>query len=211
MNSCWCLQVSKSFATMVRITLPASTLKQIDEFANEVIRQKERELHHAVDSGHEFKRFHTGLMGECAVEQYFNSKFVDWTIGNSADYNHADLKAAGADVGIKTAEKYNFPVVHKSAYRPEIINIKLTDTEILICGIATIEVLNKYQDDDLIKSEFLKQRGTKTGFYGFNHLIRVDSLEELKKRWPTAGTADQTTTKWKKDISNITETGGFSQ
>lgn len=196
---------------MVPITLPASTLKQIDEFAREVIRQKESEQHHAMDSGHEYKRFYTGLMGECAVEQYYGCKFVEWTIGDSDDYNHADLQAAGADVGIKTAEKYNFPVVHKSAYRPEIISIKLTDTEILICGLATVEVLNRYQDDDLIKSEFLKQRGTKTGFYGFNKLIRVDSIEELKKRWPTAGTADQTTTKWKKDISNITETGGNSQ
>ena len=47
-----------------------------------------------------------------------------------------------------------------------------------ICGLATVEVLNKYQSLDLILSPSLRKRGTKTGFYGFHKLIKPDNVRE---------------------------------
>ena len=195
MRRCWSTEFAKCILIMERITLPVKTLKQIDDFVNEVIKRKQTEQHHAVDFGHEYKRFHTGLMGECAVEQLLGYRFIDWSIGDSAEYNRADLRDVGTDVGVKTSELYNFPIIHKTAHRPEIICVQNSHKEVIVCGLATVETLNKYQDDELVKSEFLRERGTKTGFYGFSHLARVESLEKLQKNWPAAGTTDHSQTK----------------
>jgi len=211
MKRCWLTEFSKCILTMTPITLPVPTLKKIDEFVLEVIRKKQDEQHHAIDFGHEEKRFRTGLMGECAIEQFYGCRFIDWSIGDSTEYNHADLIAAGADVGVKTSEMGNFPVIHKTAHRPELICIKKSDTEVIICGLATEEVLNKYQDDDLVKSELLAKRGTKTGFYGFSHLIKVNTMEELIKKWPTAGTADQSPNQGKRGHNKYNSKGDSSQ
>lgn len=174
-------EVSKCKNNMIYINLDSKILEKIDVFARNVIKAKEQEPHHQIDSGQEYKRFHTGLMGECAIEKLFNCKFIDWSIGNSNAYNVADLRTIGVNVGIKTVELGKFPIVHKKAHRPELICIKRTESKIILCGLATIEVLDSYQDDDLILSSNLRRRGTKSGFYGFEHLIKVASLEELKR------------------------------
>lgn len=40
--------------------------------------------------------------------------------------------------------------------------------------MATSNVLNNYQDDDLILDPNLRARGTKTGFYGFEQLVPIE-------------------------------------
>ena len=50
---------------------------------------------------------------------------------------------------------------------------------IFVCGLATSNVLNNYQDDDLILDPNLRARGTKTGFYGFEQLVPIKSLNDL--------------------------------
>lgn len=103
------------------------------------------------------------------------------SIGYSNDYNTADLRLLGYNVGIKTVELNKFPIIHKVAHRPELINIKRTEDTIILCGLATIDVLNNYQDDDLILSPALRRRGTKTGFYGFEHLLKIETLSDIDK------------------------------
>lgn len=166
---------------MIYVKLSPETLEKIDVFTKAVIQAKIGEEHHEHDNSQEYKRFHTGMMGECAVEQLLGVPFVDWNIGNSNEFNHADLKKIGLKVGIKTVEMHKFPVIHKKSYKPEIICIKRTDDTVIICGLATTNVLNTYQDDDLILSPKLRSRGTKTGFYGFDKLTKVSSIEDLKK------------------------------
>ena len=166
---------------MIYIDLDPATLQKIDAFVKEVIAIKQNEPHHRVDSGQEYKRFHTGLMGECALEKLFGVEFIDWSVGNSNTYNVADLKALGLNVGIKTVEFGKFPVVHKAAYRPEIICVKTSEKQVICCGLATTSALKLCQDDFLILSPALRARGTKTGFYGFNKLIKIESLDDVKK------------------------------
>ena len=121
-------------------------------------------------------------------------KNANWYIGYSNDYNTADLRLLGYDVGIKTVELHKFPIIHKVAHRPELINIRRTEDTIILCGLATIDVLNEYQDDDLILSPALRRRGTKTGFYGFEQLRKIETLKDIddvlnesgstkKKKW----------------------------
>ena len=151
-----------------------------NHYATQVIKHKMSESHHKADSGQMYNRFLTGVLGEIAIEEYLNCDIVDWSIGNSNIYNVADLSSIGVNVGVKTVEYGKFPVIHKQIKRPEIINLKISDKEILICGVATISNMIQYSNDDLIKSPSLRRRGTKTGFYGFKDLIQFNGLIELK-------------------------------
>lgn len=87
----------------------------------------------------------------------------------------------GYSVGIKTVEYGKFPLIFKKNDYPQIICI-LDPSHygtVLVCGLATADVLNKYQDDDLILDSKLKARGTKTGFYGLEHLLHIESLNDI--------------------------------
>ena len=174
-------EVVKCKPNMVYIDLTKRDLQQIDDFVRAVIERKAGEAHHIIDHGQEYKRFFTGMMGERALEILFGVKFIDWSIGYSNDYNTAYLRLLGHDVGIKTVELHKFPIIHKVAHRPELINIRRTEDTVILCGLATIDVLNKYQDDDLILSPALRRRGTKTGFYGFERLQKVENLSDIER------------------------------
>lgn len=174
-------EVVKCKPNMIYIKLTQQDLNQIDKFVCAIIEQKIKEAHHIVNHGQEYKRFFTGMMGERAMEILFGRSFIDWSIGCSNDYNMADMRKIGYNVGIKTVELYKFPIIHKVAHRPELINIKRTENTVILCGLATIDVLNSYQDDALILSSALRKRGTKTAFYGFEHLYKVETLEDIDK------------------------------
>lgn len=88
-------EVMKCEPNMIYIDLDETTLSRIDNFVRSVIAAKQYEQRHKIDSGQEYKRFHTGLMGECAIEKLFGVRFIDWSVGNSNTYNVADLKALG--------------------------------------------------------------------------------------------------------------------
>ena len=104
---------------------------------------------------------------------------INWTIGYSGLYHIPDIP--GYRVGIKTVERDKFPIIFKDNSYPQIICIKSTkyNNLIFVCGLATSNVLNNYQDDDLILDPNLRARGTKTGFYGFEQLVPIKSLNDL--------------------------------
>tara|TARA_Y100001938_G_scaffold44994_1_gene62544 strand:+ start:188 stop:745 length:558 start_codon:yes stop_codon:yes gene_type:complete len=168
------------FGTFELVKIDSSTVEKVKNFVSNLINVKLLEQHHKKDKGMEYKRWINGYLGECAVEKYINKKFVDFTIGNSNKYHIADMSSLGIKCGIKTVEIGKFPIIFKNPKTPEIIVIKESLYNYYICGVATIDVLNKYQSDDLIVSERLKKRGTKTAFYGFGNLI---SPIKLKKRF----------------------------
>lgn len=165
-----------------RIVLSDEVINKINDFVKRLVEKKKSEEHHADDNRSEIKRFTTGLLGEAAIEQYLKIKSIDWSIGDSKKYHKPDLKKIGLDVGIKTVEYGRFPIIFKKSYSSEIINIKVSSNEVLICGLANVDILNKYQDDNLILDDKLRARGTKSGFYGFDNLLQFNSLEKLKER-----------------------------
>lgn len=162
-----------------RVVLDLDYVEQIKNFVTELVKEKNKEEHHKNDGLNEIKRFTTGLLGEAALEKLFNIKIIDWTIGYSDLYHVPDIP--GYNVGIKTVERNKFPVIFKNNYYPQIICVKHPDYDnlIFVCGLATKDVLNQYQDDELILDPNLRKRGTKTGFYGFEHLIPVNTLNDL--------------------------------
>ena len=82
-------------------------------------------------------------------------------------------------MGVKTVEYGKFPVIFKKSFKPEIILIKNDDKNAFVCGLATPEQLNKYQYDELILSPLLRNRGTKTCYYNFRDLKKIESLSDL--------------------------------
>lgn len=163
------------------IELDGEDLDKLNQFVKEVIAVKQNESHHQIDSNNESKRWFTGLGGELALQKILGESFVDLSVGNSIGYHTPDLSKLGLSVGIKTVEYGKYPVIFKKSYKPEIIILKTGDKEFSVLGLATVNVLNKYQDDNKILSHSLRARGTKTGFIGLHKLKPFNNLEDLKK------------------------------
>lgn len=158
-----------------KVVVPQQTTDKIKAFIQQLIAYKQQnEVQHQIDGEREFKRFYTGLLGEAALEIVLGINIIDWTIGNSKQYNVPDIQSLG--IGIKTVEYGKFPIIFKQNTYPQIINLKISDNEILVAGLADVQTLNLYQSDDLILDPNLRSKGTKTGFYGFNKLTSVGNL-----------------------------------
>ena len=147
------------------ITLKDSDLQKAKEFTNKVIKVKEKERHHKTDSKSVYKRFLTGTLGELALEELLGIK-------------NPDLKHAGFDVGIKTVNYGMFPLVSKNPQSAEIINIKLSDNEICMLGMVTVEDLRVYTDDALLFDKNAKQR--KTAFWNLSTAKSFNSVASLR-------------------------------
>lgn len=167
---------SKNF---IKIYIDDKKIKEIETFVEKLILEKRNELHHKIDCFNERKRFVTGFMGEAAMEILLKVEIIDYSIGNSIIYHSSDLKQCGYDVGIKTVEYGKFPVIFKKPERSEIFLIKKGKNDLYVCGLATVELLKIFQDDELILSPLLKKRGTKTCYYNFKDLLRVKSINDL--------------------------------
>jgi hypothetical protein len=164
-----------------KVTLSKHDIQLLDAFSVEVAEVKVKEHHYLKDDEVVVERYKTGFGGELAVDSFLGISTTDLSIGSSRFHDKSDLVAIDLDCGIKTVDYGKYHVVHKKPMRPEIIVIKNSETEFLICGLATIAVLQKFQDIELIMSAKLRARGTKTGFYGYGHLKQFNNLEELKE------------------------------
>ncbi len=164
------------------VELDDHEVRRIDEFCERVIEHKEKESHYKRDYKSMYKRFYTGTAGELALEKLINTQgIVNWTVGISKNYNIPDLADVGLNVGVKTVNFGVFPLVRKRSIHPEIICILWKKKWVYVCGIASADTLNTYQDDELIIDERLRSRGVKSGFYGFNRLKQFDNINQLKE------------------------------
>ena len=162
---------------MVYVSLTNDENNKINNFSNNKIAIKVKEPGHRHDHNQEHKRSATGQSGELAIEKKFGIKVADWTVGNSRFYNHADLKLVGYNLGVKTSTLGNTPLVPRQPKHAEIICVKYDDNTVIICGIATKEVIEKYWSDDFVRD---KNALHKTGFVGFDHLLPCRTLEDLE-------------------------------
>ena len=172
--------VTRYAGNFVAVIVPQEKIEKIRWLVYDIIQKKKNEEHHNIDYGHEAKRFFTGLLGEAAVEQLLGVDIIDWSAGDSAEYAHPDIKQLG--IGIKTVERNKFPIIFKKNWYGQIICIRSDKRKdaVFVCGLATPEVLNRFQSDLLILSKNLYGRDVKTGFYGFHKLKRITKLEDIQ-------------------------------
>lgn len=163
------------------ILIPKRDYEEMKLFASVIVEAKELRKEHTNDSRSQEKRQLTGLLGERAVEIAMKQKVIEWKIGDSKDFNHPDVQRL--NIGVKTVLKGSFPIIFKKNNYPQIFCIResLDSRVVWVCGMATAEVLNKYQSDELIHDKYLRARGTKTGFYGFKYLIPVNELKGTER------------------------------
>ena len=156
--------VTKYSDSFVRVVLDPGYVSRIQTLLLNWLRLSPRKIITRQTLTRKSKRFTTGFLGEAALEKLFGIPIIDWTIGYSGLYHIPDIP--GYRVGIKTVERDKFPIIFKDNSYPQIICIKSTkyNNLIFVCGLATSNVLNNYQDDDLILDPNLRARGTKTGF-----------------------------------------------
>lgn len=153
------------------VTLEENAVSRISEWSAKYVHAKNVENQYEADSSKMIQRAITGYCGEYAVQEFLGRNFIDWSIGNSEKYNKADLHSLGIDCGIKTVEYGKFPLVFKKPKSAEFMVIKKSDYEFWLCGWADPQILGQHQCEDLILDPKLRQRGVKTAFYGFEHLI----------------------------------------
>lgn len=160
------------------------------QFVQEVVKEKVKETNHKFDNKSMETREFTGKIGEIAVEYWLmnlspdmcKGPFVDYTVGKSKDYNIPDLLAAGYNLGCKTVTYKNFaPLVPKNPDIPELICLWDEQKSVVhILGIATPNMIKEHGDIDLVISEDVKKRGTKTGFGKFSALL---APTEARMKW----------------------------
>ena len=163
-----------------RVFVPEEKMKRINALVDLIVERKQKEKIHQIDNNKERKRFFNGLLGEAAIEELFGINVIDWSVGDSKDYNYPDIKVCG--VGIKTVERDKFPIIYKKNYYPQIMCVISDKVKNLVwvCGLATTDILNKYQSESLILDKKLAARGIKTGFYGFDKLKKITCVDDLK-------------------------------
>lgn len=162
-----------------RNTIKLTNTIKLDNFVKVIVGKKKDELHHQSDPFNEASRWRTGIGGEIALEKFLGKSFVDLSLGESIDYHVSDLSKLGLNVGIKTVKHGKYPIIFKESERPEIIILRLDDETFSILGLASIDVLNKYQDKSEIVSPYLKSRGTKTAFTGLHKLKQFSDYNQL--------------------------------
>jgi hypothetical protein len=153
------------------VILGEDAVAKISTWAQKYVEAKINETQYKIDPNRMLQRAITGYCGEYAVQEFLGRNFIDWSIGNSEKYNKADLHSLGIDCGIKTVEYGKFPLVFKKPKSAEFMVIKKSDYEFWLCGWADPQILGQHQCEDLILDPKLRQRGVKTAFYGFEHLI----------------------------------------
>ena len=168
--------------------IPKDKVEKVERMLDEIASEKKYE--YEVDKENIKMRFRTGLLGEAGIETFFDIEVLEPGAGNSSKYNHPDLEQAGYKVGVKTTRKIRgqerYPLINKNNDYPQLICLieqRDGDWYCWLCGLATTDVLNTYQDIDDIaynKDEIVK-KGQKTAFWGFRHLKRVSTLRDLNQ------------------------------
>lgn len=169
-------------AGFIKIIIPQEKLRKIDTFVELIVEKKLSEKQYQIDGRSMRQRYRTGLMGEAALEELLGVPIIDWSIGSSNYYNVPDLKSLGIRVGVKTVECYKFPLINKYNTYPQIINIRMNDCTVYICGLALPKDLNTYQDDRLVKDKRILLKNNKSAFWNFgclHSLCMVNKPEAL--------------------------------
>lgn len=162
------------------IVLSPQKKQKVNEFIIRLAEEKKKEQVHQEDGLRHAKRFYTGFAGEAALEQLFNLEFMDTSVGDSNKYRESDLKGIGLDVGIKTGrfENNKFPLINRNISKPQVMCFLYGEDKIIVFGLATVDVLRTYTDDNMVIDKNAAAR--KTGFYGFHKLKPFTDLASLK-------------------------------
>ena len=160
------------------VKLSIKELNQIDEFVNRLVPIKMKQKRFQNQSKETVKNsFRNGYISEVAIENYMETKFIHWKIREEEETDICDLKFLGIDVGIKTAEMGNLPLIYNFPKNPEIITILEKPNTVYVVGYATRNMLDYYKSNQY---GFGKVMEYKSGYWGFHKLYDFKTIDELR-------------------------------
>ncbi len=127
--------------------------------------------------------FNNSYMSEVAIENVIETPFIHWKIRPEKELDMSDLHFLGLDIGVKTAEYGNLPLVYRSDGKrwgckdPEIMTIIEKPNIVYIAGYATKHMVNYYQK---VEYSFGDVSKTKAGFWGFHQLYDFQTIDDLR-------------------------------
>lgn len=177
-------RVSSCADKFVKVLLNPLEIQFILQTATKIAEAKVNETAYRKDGASLIKRYVNGLKGEAAVAKHLGIPIINPDVGVSVDFDTPDIP--GYNIGIKTVDYGHFPVIPKENTYPQVICIchPTSNGVVYICGLADVATLNKYQYDDLILDPNLKEKGTKTGFWGFMDLQEVSKTTIEPYKYP---------------------------
>jgi hypothetical protein len=180
----WITPYLKNFEVVV---LSKEEAMSVEALALQIEEAKKSEVGYKNDGEGIYFRHLYGLYAEKAIEKKFDIKFIDYTVGNSAEYDHGDLKNVGCShVGVKglvlNYNNQNFHLITRVAIKCEILVFleKLPEGEIkcYIAGMYTPDVLREYNTREGVKEGISLTKGY---FYGICKYKKINSYNHIKK------------------------------
>ena len=158
--------------------LNVKELNQIDEFTTRLTDHKMKQKKFLTQNPAIVKNsFYNGYMAEIAIENYTSTKFIHWKIRDENEQDISDLKYLGLDLGVKTAQFGNLPLVYDFPKTPEIITIINKPCTVYVIGYATRNMLDYYKSKEYCFGDAKK---TKSGFWGFHKIYEFKTIDDVK-------------------------------
>ena len=184
-----------------KIILSELELNQITYFVTELVKVKMTQTRFLKQNiQNVWNSFSNAYMSEIAIENLTKTKFIHWKIRPEKELDMSDLHFLGLDIGVKTAEYGNLPLVYRSdglrwgCKDPEIITVIEKPNIVYIAGYATKHMVNYYQK---VEYSFGDVSRTKAGFWGFHQLYDFQTIDDLRSLY------NNTQINNKNDFSNV--------
>ena len=180
----WVVPFLKDFDV---ITLSKEEVESIKDFALKLEEAKKSEQGYKNDGEGIYYRHLNGLYAEKAIEKRFGVNFIDYSVGESSEYDHGDLKNASCPhIGVKGVvlnySEENFHLITRVAIKCEILvfleKLSNGDIKCYIAGIYTPDVLREYNTRDGVKEGISSTKGF---FYGIPYYKKITSYNHIKK------------------------------
>lgn len=183
----WYDYFNKNKQNYITVKLSSEEDAKIRSLAQHMQEKIEYDFQIAKDSKNYIARWIIGLAGEIAVSRVLKTMGIiesmdnyKLSVGLSENYDTPDFLMYGLNLGCKTCVENSCIKVKENCHNSEVICFYNRPTnEVVICGIATREVLEQYSDLDLIENPDIRAKaGTSAGKVGFN---RFDKLIPFTK------------------------------
>lgn len=118
------------------------------------------------------ENFSKKINGIIAIEKHLNLKIINWKEINPKNFQ-PKVKLKGVLYDVINCGNGNLPLIEKNNKRPAIITVAMSEDQIMICGVASVDILNKYQNDKLVGG--LLNGRNRTAFVGFKYLTQLET------------------------------------
>ena len=164
-------------SNFINIVLNYKDIKNLEGSVLKTLQLKNTfQLNDRLDGVSFFKKFSRKVSGVIAIEKLLNIKFLDWHKINPATYQPI-INFEGKKIEVVTFHMQTFPKIAINNKTPNIFVMQADKRKFSVCGFASTEILNKYQDINLMDDYLAKNT---TAFYGFKYLIKVTNVNDLK-------------------------------